>query len=179
MKALNTILRWIDLVNEWIGRVLSIAVFAMFVLVLSEVVRRYFLNAPTVWSNELTQLIFGAYIILSGGFILKFNGHVNVDIFYGRLTAKSKAVLDITTFLVFFLFCGMLLIYGGQLAWESMITLEHSQSAWNPPVYPFKLMIPVGALLLLLQGTAKLIRDILVLSGKSVQMDNTAERESL
>lgn len=179
MNALNTVLHWVDQLNEWIGRILSLMIFIMFILVLSEVVRRYFLNAPTVWSNELTQLIFGAYIILSGGHILKFNGHVNVDIFYSRLAPKSRAVLDIITYGVFVLFCGMLLIYGGQLAWESVSTLEHSQSAWNPPLYPFKLMIPVGAFLLLLQGTAKLIRDIMIVSGKSVQSDPSAERESL
>lgn len=163
MKTLKTVLRLIDNMNEWIGRVLSLGILVMFVLVLTEVIRRYFFNSPTVWGNELTQLIFGTYVILSGGHILRYGGHVNVDIFYARLSDRAKAVLDIITFFLFLLFCGMLLIYGAQLAWESLSTLEHTQSAWNPPVYPFKLMIPLGASLLLLQGVAKLMRDILVL----------------
>ena len=57
----------------------------------------------------------------------------------------------------------MLLIYGGSLAWDSLSRFEHSQSAWNPPLYPAKLMIPLAAVLLLLQGLVKLIRDILIL----------------
>ena len=57
----------------------------------------------------------------------------------------------------------MLLIYGGSLAWDSLARFEHSQSAWNPPLYPVKLMIPLAAILLMLQGLVKLIRDILVL----------------
>ena len=74
----------------------------------------------------------------------------------------------------------MLLVYGGQLAWESLSTWEHSQSAWNPPVYPFKLMIPLGALLLLLQGTANLIRDILVLvTGQPRDSYASKEKETL
>jgi TRAP-type mannitol/chloroaromatic compound transport system permease small subunit len=180
VRILNAVLRLIDNLNDWIGRALSVSVLLMFALVMIEVIRRYFFNSPTVWGNELTQLIFGAYVILSGGYILRFNGHVNVDVFYSHFTPKTKAILDIITFILFFLFCGMLLIYGGQLAWESLTTWERSQSAWNPPVYPFKLMIPLGALLLLLQGTAKLIRDIFILiPGATLTTEKSAEKETL
>jgi len=60
----------------------------------------------------------------------------------------------------------MLLIYGGPLAWDSLARFEHSQSAWNPPLYPAKLMIPLAAALLILQGITKLIRDFLILLGQ-------------
>jgi TRAP-type mannitol/chloroaromatic compound transport system permease small subunit len=108
-------------------------------------------------------MLFGAYAILAGGYIMRTGGHVNVDILYSRLSKKSRAVLDILTSLLFFLFCTMLLVYGGSLAWDSLSRFEHSQSAWNPPLYPAKLMIPLAAVLLLLQGLVKLIRDILLL----------------
>ena len=167
VHTLNAVLRFIDNLNDWIGKALSLSILLMFFLVLVEVIRRYFFNSPTVWGNELTQLLFGTYVILSGGYILRHNGHVNVDIFYSRLSIKTKALMDIFTSILFFLFCGMLLMYGGQLAWESLTTWERSRSAWNPPLYPFKLMIPLGAFLLLLQGIAKLIRDILILTSRS------------
>jgi TRAP-type mannitol/chloroaromatic compound transport system permease small subunit len=163
VKVLNTILTGIDALNDWVGKVFSFGVLLMFVLVVSEVVRRYFFNAPTVWSNEFTQMIFGAYIIVSGGHILRWGGHVNVDILYSRLSSRIRAILDIITFFLFLMFVGMMLLYGGSLALESLKSLEHSQSAWNPPLYPVKLMIPIGALMLLLQGIAKFIRDILTL----------------
>ncbi len=180
MQILNTVLRFIDNINDWIGRILSYGVFFMFILVLSEVIRRYFFNSPTVWANELTQLIFGAYVILAGGYILRWNGHVNVDIFYSTLSYRWKAIFDIATSVIFFGFCGMLFTYGGSLAWESLTSFEHSQSAWNPPLYPFKLCIPIAALLLILQGIAKLIRDIMtVIKGEPVETVDTIEREVL
>lgn len=183
MKLLRAALDLVDHLNDWIGRIVSYGVFFMFVLVLIEVIRRYFFNSPTVWGNELTQLIFGSYVILSGGYILKHGGHVNVDIFYSKLSNKRKAIVDIITFIIFFLFIGILFLYGGSFALESLMTYEHSQSAWNPPIYPFKLMIPLSALLLLLQGSAKLIRDIYFLAtGKNFKTDDiaeSAERESL
>ena len=163
MSILKAFLKFIDAVNERVGNLLSYFLFFFFVLLLMEVILRYFFNSPTVWANELAQMLFGAYAILAGGYILYTGGHVNVDILYSRLSKKSKAALDIFTSSLFFLFCGMLLIYGGSLAWDSLARFEHSQSALNPPLYPAKLMIPLAALLLLMQGLAKLIRDILIL----------------
>ena len=66
------------------------------------------------------------------------------------------------------------------LAWESLSICERSNSAWQPPIYPVKMMIPIGAFLLLLQGIAKLIRDILTLfSGKEIATRDVAEKETL
>lgn len=178
--ALNAILDLVDKINDWVGKVLSFGVLFMFLMVLIEVVRRYFFNSPTVWGNELTQLIFGVYVVLSGGYILRWGGHVNVDILYSRFSTKNKAITDIITFALFLLFCGMMLTYGGSLAWESLARFEHSQSAWNPPLYPVKLMIPLGAFLLLLQGIAKLLRDIeAVITGKRITKRETRETETL
>ena len=141
-----------------------------------EVVLRYFFNSPTVWANELAQMLFGAYAILAGGYILRSGGHVNVDILYSRLPRKTRAAQDVVTSSLFFLFCGMLLIYGGSLAWDSLSRFEHSQSAWNPPLYPAKLMIPLAALLLILQGLAKLIQDILIFLGIDIDVAQETQK---
>ena len=174
MSILKAFLKFIDAVNDRVGNLLSYFLFFFFVLLLMEVVLRYFFNSPTVWANELAQMLFGAYAILAGGYILRTGGHVNVDILYSRLSRKTRAALDVITSSLFFLFSGMLLIYGGSLAWDSLSRFEHSQSAWNPPLYPAKLMIPLAAILLMLQGLAKLIRDILILSN----IDTDVPRET-
>lgn len=163
---LKSILKNIDAINNTIGKILSYFLFLFFGLLLMEVFLRYFFNSPTVWANELSQMLFGAYAVLGGGYILLTGGHVNVDIIYSRLGKKKQAALDIVSSVLFFLFCGMLLIYGGSLAWDSLSRFEHSQSAWNPPLYPAKLAIPLAAALLILQGLAKLIRNILILLDK-------------
>lgn len=180
LATLNAILHLIDEINDWVGKILSYGVLFMFAMVMIEVIRRYLFNSPTVWGNELTQLIFGVYVVLCGGYVLRWGGHVNVDIWYGRFSAKGKAIIDIITFSLFLMFCGMMLAYGGSLAWESLRTFEHSQSAWNPPLYPVKLMIPTGAFLLLLQGFAKLVRDIVtVAAGQKITSPEIGERETL
>lgn len=163
---MDRILSSIDKINDITGRVVSLGILPIFGLLALEVALRYLFNSPTVWANELTQMIFGAYVVLSGGHLLWCGGHVNVDILYGRLSPRQRAWMDVMTSSVFFAFCLMMLYYGGSLALDSLSRLERSQSPWNPPLYLVKLTIPVGALLVLIQGIAKLARDILYLMGR-------------
>ncbi|MCC5810614.1 MAG: TRAP transporter small permease subunit [Ectothiorhodospiraceae bacterium] len=163
MRALQAVMRAVTWLNDRLGSWVSYLVFFMFVFLLLEVFFRYMLRSPTVWTVELTQMLFGAYAVLAGGYLMAHNGHVSVDILYMRFPPRVKAAVDIFTSILFFLFLGVLLWFGSQLAWESLERLETSQSAWNPPLYPVKLMIPLGAGLLLLQGIVKLLNDIFIL----------------
>jgi TRAP-type mannitol/chloroaromatic compound transport system permease small subunit len=85
---------------------------------------------------------------------------VSVDILYARLPPRGKALADLLTFPVFFLFVGVMLYKGFGFARDAWGFKETLSSAWAPPVYPFKTVIPVAAFLLFLQGAAKFIRDL-------------------
>lgn len=85
---------------------------------------------------------------------------MSVDIIYGGLSLRGKALADLITFPVFLLFVGVRFDKGlgfARDAWAFQVTLS---SAWAPPVYPFKTIIPIAAFLLLLQALAKFIRDL-------------------
>jgi len=159
-------MRLVTRLNDWIGRGVAYLILPMFVLLMAEVLLRYVAGAPAVWTNELAQLLFGAYAVLAGGYLLAHGGHVNVDLLHARLPRRARAAVDVLTSVLFFLFAGALLYFGVSLAIESMETWERSQSAWNPYIWPFKLAIPVSAALLLLQGVVKLLADLLVLLGR-------------
>ncbi|SEO68754.1 TRAP transporter small permease subunit [Aquisalimonas asiatica] len=164
MNALRKVLRGVTHANEWLGRaVLAWLVLAMFVLLFMEVNMRYLFGSPTVWTGELTQMLFGAYAILAGAYIMTQRAHVNVDIFYARFPRRVRAAVDVLTSALFFAFVLVLVTEGYSMAEDSISRWETSRSAWNPPVWPVKLAIPVGAGLLLLQGIVKLIHDILIL----------------
>lgn len=167
MRAISAYINGITTINEWVGRAIAFLVFPMFIFILIEVFLRYLFNSPTVWTNELTQLIFGCYMVLSGGYVLAHRGHVNVDIFHATLSPRMQAVMDIIGSSVFFLFVMAFGWFGYEMAKESIETWETSYSAWNPPIWPVKLAIPIAAVLLLLQGIAKLIQDI----AKALGMD--------
>ena len=181
-RLLSGFVNTVNAVNEWVGDKLAYFLFGFFLLILLQVFLRYLFNAPTVWASELAQMLFGAYAVLSGGYILRTGGHVNVDIIYSKLPEKSRAAIDILTSVLFFLFLAVLLVYGGGMAMDSVGRLETSGSAWDPPVYPLRLTMPLAAILLLLQGAAKLIVDICTLFGVDLQVSQhtklTAKEET-
>jgi len=167
MRVLRQALRFIDLVNAWVAKTVAWVVVVIIATTIYEIVMRYVFNAPTDWVFEFNYLIHGPYFLLLGAYTFAINGHVNVDIIYARLSKRTRAVVDLFTMPLFFFFTLMMLVYGGRFAMNSLSFRETLSSAWAPPVYPVKFVIPVAAFLLLLQGLAKYIRDLyLAVTGK-------------
>ncbi len=151
---------WIDRINIFIGTLVSYFTVLLVGVILYEIFFRYVLNSPTIWAHEVSQMIYGAYVILLGGFLQQRDGHVNVEILYLKFKPRTRAVIDLFTWLLFFVFCGTLLVKGWAMAWDSFMYRETEATAFAPPVYPIKMMIPLGAFLLLIQGIVKYIRTI-------------------
>jgi len=163
--------RAITQVNLLIGKWASLAVFVIFALLLADVVMRYVVGRPAIWTAELATLIFGVYAIIAGGSLHAQRGHVNVDIFYGAFSSRRKAWVDVVTWPLFCAFVLVLLWQGFSMASESMADMERSNSIWKAPLWPTKAFIPIAAALLLLQGLVRLWRDIRVLRGLPVDPD--------
>ncbi|WP_114313388.1 TRAP transporter small permease subunit [Thermus caldifontis] len=166
MQTLLRFLSLIDALSLWSGRLVAWLTFLAVLILTSEVVRRYFFNAPTQWAHEVSTLLFGLLYVLAGAYALKEKAHVGVDIFYSRLPRKGQAWANILGFIFLMLFAGTLVAYGWKFFLASWQNREFSLANQAIPIFPFKLAIPVGAALLLLQGLANTIRDILVLLGK-------------
>ena len=160
MHGLRTCLLIVDRINEWVAKLVSWAVILIIGSTAYEVMMRYVFAAPTEWSFEFNYLLHGSYFMLVGAFTFAVRGHVNVDIFYSRFSPRGRAIADLFTAPVFFFFIAIMLIFGGEFAVQSIAFREKLSSAWAPPIYPVKLVIPVAAGLLILQGAAKFIRDL-------------------
>jgi TRAP-type mannitol/chloroaromatic compound transport system permease small subunit len=161
MAKIRLLAHIVDTVNEWVGRITSLLILATVGVIIFEVVARRGFDAPTEWSFELSVFLFCGYILLGGGYTLLYGEHVNTDVIYRRFSLRTRAIVDLVTAVLFFLFCSVLLWEGGRLAWGATEMGRHSQTPWGPPLYPVLWVIPLGAGLLLVQGLAKFIRDLL------------------
>ncbi len=157
--------RTITAINRWCARIAAWLILPMFALLMAEVIMRYVVGSAAIWTAELAQLIFGVYAVIAGGYLLVERGHVNVDIIYGRYSAVRKAQVDLATSFLLFLFLGVLIWQGTDMAWESAAKLETSSSIWDPQIWPVKVAIPVAGALLLLQAFVRVASDIRTVMG--------------
>lgn len=160
---MNQFVRWVGRANEWVGRIAGLLIVAVVLIIFKEVVARGAFNAPSLWADELMTYLAGMAYVLGGAFTLLHRKHVAVDMVYQRIADRggaAKRVFDIVSFGLFTIYCLTLIWFGWDLAATSIQQHEGSGTIWNPAVWPVKLMIPVAAALLLLQGIANLLVDL-------------------
>ena len=165
---MNALLRWLSLVEAvavWVGRLAAWITLVCVLILTYEVVMRYFFNAPTRWAHLTSTLLFGLLYVLTGAYALKEKSHVGVDVFYSRLPRKAQAAVNLLGSVFLFLFAGALLLYGWDFFLASWRDREFALDNEAIPIYPFKLAIPLGALLLLMQGLVLALRELAFLLG--------------
>ncbi len=160
MQGLKFFLRVIDSLSNRIGMAVSVFMPIMVAVLFIEVVSRYIFNSPTQWAFDTAIFLFGYTGILGGAYMLQRKEHINVDLIYSRLSQRGKAVLDVISGFLFFFFISLIVIYCWGPAIEAITLAETTSTDWGPPIGHFKLMIPIGASLLLLQGLANWIRSL-------------------
>ncbi|MEW5913466.1 MAG: TRAP transporter small permease subunit [Thermodesulfobacteriota bacterium] len=169
LGALDRFFHRLDRFNHWTGRAVSFLAVVMMLTIMYEVIARYFFNAPTLWATELNIYLLCAYVLLAGGATHLTDGHVRVDIFWSTLSPRGRALADIVTSLLFFAFCVALVWKGSEMVIRSIADKSTSAEAMAWPLFPSQLTVPLGGLLLGLQGVAKLRRDIATLRRGEVQ----------
>lgn len=158
---MSKLVQAIDAFNEWFGRWVALLILPLIYVVLHEVIARKIFNAPTTWAFEVTVYLYGAHFMLGMAYTLLYDRHVRIDIIVLQLPQRAQLWLRVITFLLIFVpFVGALSWAAVNYALESWQQWEHSWSAWKPPLYPYKTVMPVALILLLLQGVANFIKDI-------------------
>lgn len=160
MKVVEAIFRAIDFISVWIGKIAAYILIPLVLVLVFEVVMRYVFDMPTLFAHETGIYLYAFNGMMAGAWVLLHEEHVKMDALYGRLSPKTKAILDLITAPLFFYFCGLVLWQGWDMAYRSLTGFEHTPSAWSPPWYPFRMILPVSAFLLLLSGISKFRRDL-------------------
>lgn len=157
---MQIISRAIDALNEKIGVFSSYLILPLVIVVVYEVFMRYVFSAPTSWGFEMTTFIYGVHFMLGLAYTHKHDGHVAIDVFEARLPTRIRTLLRIASNLIIFIpTIGLLTIWSIKYAATSWGMRELASSSWAPAVYPYKAMMAIGFILLLLQGAAKLLDD--------------------
>ncbi len=170
---LSRSVRAIECLTEGVGFLAALVVIPLVLATCYEVFARYVFGSPTIWAFELGYTLMGVHFLLGGALTLKRQGHVRIDLIYGQLSRRKKAWIDLLLYL--FVVLPALVLVTWQLsdyAAGAHASGETSgQSAWNPPIWPFRAVIAFSFLLLALQVLAECLKSWRVLRGSDDDMD--------
>ncbi len=161
----------IDRINQIIAKATSWLVLALILELVYDTIMRYLFNVAVMWSYDISYMLYGIIFMLSVPYVENINKHVRIEILYDKLSKKMRAFLDIIGYLILYLPSSLVLLYfGWNFFWESYNLKEVSgASMWAAPIYPFKFVIPLTGLLLLLQTISEIMKRILIIKGKLEQ----------
>jgi len=156
------LVRIIDKFTDTTGTWVAWLNVPLVLVVAYEVFARYLFDAPTIWSFDITYMLYGTIFMLGSAYALHKGAHIRTDFFFEKWSIRTKGMIDSIAFLVFF-FPSIFVFFlvSGQEGWYAMLIGETSeQTPWRPILWPFKLVVPLTCLLLLIQGISETIKCI-------------------
>ncbi len=164
---LRRLIHWIDLINGLIGKGVAWLTPVMVLVMFSVVILRYAFSLGWIAMQESVTYLHATIFMLGAAHTLRQEGHVRVDIFYQRFGERGKAWVDLFGTLLLLLPVSSFILWSSwDFVADSWHILEKSQEGdlGLPLVYLLKSLIPAMALLLILQGIANLLRQLLILT---------------
>ena len=155
----DAFIRCVASINNRLGTILAWLFLPFSLLVVVDVFTRYVLNKPGAYYDIEIQVM-GLLIALGIGYCYTRDGHVTVDILVNHLSSRKRATLNMILFPVFL--AGMVpIVWALSLqAWYSITGLENYTGILGLPIYPLKVIILLGFILVILEGIAKFIGNI-------------------
>jgi len=166
LSLLLSLSRLIDRITERIGHALYWLILVTVVISAANAVVRKAFNYSSNSFLEAQWYLFSAVFLLAAGYTLLRNEHVRIDVISARLSPRGRAWIDIFG-TVFFLLPMAILI--GWLGWpvfvDAYVRGEVSTNAGGLIIWPARLLVPIGFLLLAVQGISELIKRVAFLMG--------------
>ena len=149
----------IDRFSEWSGRIVCWLVVPIFGAMVVEVVMSAWFT-PTLWAFDVSRMLYGALFMLGSGYALRRGVHIRADFLYRLWSARAQGTVDFFLYLLLY-FPGLILFLWTASdytldAWQSGERLD--DTAWRPLVAPARTAMPVGILLLLIQGVSEILK---------------------
>src|SRR5262245_22489350 len=159
------VLHLVDGLNSAIGKTYGWCILILTFTTSYEVFARYVFLAPTEWAFDASYMLYGALFMMAGAYALARNAHVRGDFIYRAWTPRRQASMDLVLYFLFF-FPGMIaFVYAGYgFAELSRRMNEHSSASPNGPiVWPFKWLIVIVGVLMVIQGLVEVARCIMAI----------------
>lgn len=166
--GLKGLAAFLDRISGSAGAVAAWLVIPLIAASCWEVFSRYVLGRPTFWAFEVGYMTMGTHFLIGIAYTLREREHVRVDFLYAQVSPRARAVIDVFTYVALVLpLAGWLTV----ALWDKVTKAYESHertgmSAFNPVIWPFRLVMCAAFALLFLQALAEVFRCIRVFSGR-------------
>ena len=156
------VIRVIDRIILWTAYASALLVVPLVVANTVEVFMRYVVGRPTDWAIETTVMSYGSLFMLGAAYALQKGAHVRTDMFWEKFSDRTKGIIDGIAYAVLFLPTMAILFYLSinEFVYAWSIGERSTMTAWQPPLWPFRAVVPLAAALLFLQGISELMKSI-------------------
>jgi TRAP-type mannitol/chloroaromatic compound transport system permease small subunit len=177
---MRLLLRSIERISGASGQFTAWLVVPLILATVYDVGARYLFNAPTQWAYEVGYMMMGTHALLGLAYTLREGSHVRIDAFSQMFSQGTKAVVDLIGYIVFLLPCLVWMTWSLWGYWTNSYHINElsGQSAWNPVIWPFKLVFFVAFVLLVLQILAEIIKAVLYLRGQRARYEGSGPAEA-
>ncbi len=166
----------IDVINLWVGRIICLLMLPLILAIVYEVFSRNMFAiltqngmndvaiawgfGPTLWVYDISRMIGGVLFMAAAGYALMRGVHIRADFLFRTWTPKTQATVDASLYLMFYLPSMLFFTIVAYGYWDAAWIRNETaaDSTWAPILWPARLAMPVGALLLFLQGFPELFR---------------------
>ena len=141
---------------------ISPSYFPLVAAVVYEVAARYVFDAPTVWSYDLTYMLYGSVFMLGAAYALLKGAHIRTDFFFEKWSVRTRGIIDSVAYILFF-FPSLTLFFivsGGETWYAFDIGETSEQTPWRPLLWPYKAVVPLTCLLLMIQGVSETVKSL-------------------
>lgn len=166
MRGLLGLSSIIDKFNAQVGRSMGwLILIAVLVSATNAVVRKLFSVSSNAWL-ELQWYLFGAAFLLAAAYTLRENGHVRIDILYGRVSDRTRQWIDLLGHIFFLMPFALLMIwYLVPYVSQSYASGEVSTNSGGLIIWPAKAFMLAGFVLLAVQGVSEIIKKVAIIQG--------------
>lgn len=157
-----------DRIADYIGLFAMYLIYVMIAVLLFDVLSDKAFGIVQNWTVETAQFTLAAYYFMAGPKTMKDNEHVRLDLLYGRISPRGRAMIDVVTI-------WLVVFYLGVMLWGALSSLQYSwatnqrlPSLWAPSLVPIKVLMVVCIILMLLQCLAIFFKNIAVIRGREL-----------
>ena len=94
MTLVKGFVNTVDAISEKTGRIVGWIAVPMILALIYEVFARYLFHSPTIWSYEITYMIYGTHFLLGAAYTLRVKGHIRIDLVYMQFSPRWRAMID-------------------------------------------------------------------------------------